>query len=306
MEPNQATEKAVDAGRPMFLSLPITKVDEEKRMVYGTMTTEDLDSQGDITDYDSACKALESWPGNVREQHDNKKAVGSAVEIMKNDTGRKVDVGVYVSKGAPDTWEKVLDKTLKGFSFGVPVGKFTRTPTTTEITKADGSKEQRKCNRLHVETFSELSLVDNPANPSAQIYMVKSVDGELEATENMVEKLTEDASDYADPGYQDDKKKRYPLDTEEHVRAAASYFGRPRNRKKYSKDQQEKIDSKIGAAKQTNLAAFGIRRQEIDDFKSCAQNRRYGQLLLKIWRIPVDRVPLLRPAQRPLLVYRLA
>ena len=33
--------------------------------------------------------------------------------------------------------------------------------------------------------------------------------------------------EYADPGYQSDGVKRYPLDTEKHVRAALSYFGQP-------------------------------------------------------------------------------
>lgn len=55
--------------------------------------------------------------------------------------------------------------------------------------------------------------------------------------------------EYADPGYQEDGKKRYPLDTEEHVRAAASYFGMDKNRSKYTDDQQKKIDAKIDAAK---------------------------------------------------------
>jgi hypothetical protein len=96
--------------------------------------------------------------------------------------------------------------------------------------------------------------VDQGSCPVARIGLWKSEDGLTEAVwsisdEAPIEKLTEDATDYADPGWQDDKKKRYPLDTEEHVRAAASYFGRPRNRKKYSADQQKKIDAKIEAAK---------------------------------------------------------
>lgn len=53
---------------------------------------------------------------------------------------------------------------------------------------------------------------------------------------------------YADPGYQPDGKKRYPLDTEAHVRAAASYFGRPSNRDRYTSAQQQHIDKAIKAA----------------------------------------------------------
>lgn len=54
---------------------------------------------------------------------------------------------------------------------------------------------------------------------------------------------------YADPGYQNDKKKRYPIDTKAHVRAAASYFGKASNRKKYSATQIKAIDGRIAAAK---------------------------------------------------------
>jgi HK97 family phage prohead protease len=53
---------------------------------------------------------------------------------------------------------------------------------------------------------------------------------------------------YADPGYQDDKKKRYPLDTESHVRSAWSYINQQSNASKYSSDQLDTIKSKIKAA----------------------------------------------------------
>src|ERR671925_545499 len=53
---------------------------------------------------------------------------------------------------------------------------------------------------------------------------------------------------YADPGYQADGKKRYPLDTEEHVRAAWSYVNQSKNAAKYSADQLAKVKAKIRAA----------------------------------------------------------
>lgn len=57
-----------------------------------------------------------------------------------------------------------------------------------------------------------------------------------------------DGVDYADPGYQDDKKKRYPVDNEKHIRAAWSYINKPANQKAYSSDQVDKIKAKITAA----------------------------------------------------------
>jgi HK97 family phage prohead protease len=53
---------------------------------------------------------------------------------------------------------------------------------------------------------------------------------------------------YADPGYQDDGKKRYPLDSEEHCRAAWSYINMPRNAEKYAPEQLAKVKAKIQAA----------------------------------------------------------
>jgi len=53
---------------------------------------------------------------------------------------------------------------------------------------------------------------------------------------------------YADPGYQADKKKRYPLDSEQHVKAAWSYINMQKNASKYSSAQISRIKGKIKAA----------------------------------------------------------
>ncbi len=53
---------------------------------------------------------------------------------------------------------------------------------------------------------------------------------------------------YADPGYKADKKKRYPIDTEAHVRAAWSYINKPANHAGYTAQQLSSVKSKIIAA----------------------------------------------------------
>ena len=59
---------------------------------------------------------------------------------------------------------------------------------------------------------------------------------------------------YADPGLQADKKKRYPIDTADHVRAAWSYINKQSNASKYSPDQLKRVkDAIVAAAKK-----FGI------------------------------------------------
>lgn len=73
-----------------------------------------------------------------------------------------------------------------------------------------------------------------------------------------------EGTDYADPGYQADKLKRYPLDTREHVDAASRYFAKQSNREKYSAAQQKAIQSKINAAKRKFGVDPGSYRDVVD------------------------------------------
>lgn len=59
---------------------------------------------------------------------------------------------------------------------------------------------------------------------------------------------------YADPGYQKDKKKRYPLDTKAHVQSAWSYINKDSNAAQYSSEQLAKVKGAIKAA----AKRFGI------------------------------------------------
>jgi hypothetical protein len=53
---------------------------------------------------------------------------------------------------------------------------------------------------------------------------------------------------YADPGYQKDGQKRYPIDDEEHIRAAWNYINHPKNAGKYSSKHLSAIRHRIIAA----------------------------------------------------------
>lgn len=59
---------------------------------------------------------------------------------------------------------------------------------------------------------------------------------------------------YADPGYQSDGKKRYPVDTEAHARAAWSYINKGSNASAYSSGDLAKVKAKIKSA----LSKFGV------------------------------------------------
>lgn len=63
---------------------------------------------------------------------------------------------------------------------------------------------------------------------------------------------------YADPGYQKDKQKRYPIDTAEHVKAAWSYVNEGDNAAQYSSGDLAKVKAKIKAA----ATKFGIQISE--------------------------------------------
>lgn len=68
---------------------------------------------------------------------------------------------------------------------------------------------------------------------------------------------------YADPGYQEDGKKRYPIDTAAHVKAAWSYINQDKDAAKYGPEDLKKVKDKIKAA----AKKFGIEISE-DDEKS--------------------------------------
>lgn len=44
--------------KPLHITIPITKVDEEQRMVYGYATVEEIDSHGEIITYEASKKAF--------------------------------------------------------------------------------------------------------------------------------------------------------------------------------------------------------------------------------------------------------
>jgi hypothetical protein len=79
-----------------------------------------------------------------------------------------VYVSAYVSKGAQDTWEKVLDGTYTGFSIG---GR---------MVNWDDAYDEKMDSQIRVikkYDLVELSLVDNPANQFASILSIEKVDG---------------------------------------------------------------------------------------------------------------------------------
>ena len=151
------------------LFAPIEKIDKEKRTVSGWATTESIDKQAEVVSYEASKEAFGEWPGNIREMHEPR-AVGKAVEIIPDDDARKVWVTAKVSKGSEDTWQKILDGTLTGFSIG---GQTLN--KTTKIIKA-GNGQSKQITEILKYRLNELSLVDNPANPDCAFELIKRAD----------------------------------------------------------------------------------------------------------------------------------
>lgn len=107
----------VEHNVPLHFNVNVTKVDKEKRLVSGVVTAEVVDKAGEIVDYATVKKFFENpelWPGNIREMH-QPKAVGKKVDVEFDDANKVISMTARVSKGATETWEKVMDGTLSMF-----------------------------------------------------------------------------------------------------------------------------------------------------------------------------------------------
>ena len=160
----------------MNIFIPITKVDVEKRLVYGILNEETPDKSGEIMDYDSAKPAFERWSdeqllasggksmGNVRAMHGST-AAGKLTNISFDDENKRVE---GVAKIVDDAeWNKVLEGVYTGFSIGGGYAKRWQDP-------ADPIGVTR-----YTPTLSEVSIVDNPCHGNATFSVIKR-DGSTE------------------------------------------------------------------------------------------------------------------------------
>ena len=164
-------------GNDITLSVPFTKVNREKRTVSGFATLDNVDQTNDVVTAEASIKAFENFRGNLREMH-QPLAVGKVVsfkpETYYDPASREFYNGVYVdayiSKGSQDTWEKVLDGTLAGFSIG---GKIIESDN--EVNKATG----KTVRFIKDYSLMELSIVDSPANELCNILSISKRNGQL-------------------------------------------------------------------------------------------------------------------------------
>lgn len=176
-------------GDDIRVVMPFSKVDHETRTTSGFATLNNVDSSDDVVTAECSSDAFNRFRGNIREMH-QPKAVGSMLSFaqepyLDNNTGMMYEgiwMNSYVSKGAPDTWEKVLDKTLTGYSIGGVIIEQHQE----YIPELD--KTIRFIDKMDLH---EVSLVDNPANPLANILSIEKVNGEYVAKGLAVDVKTE-------------------------------------------------------------------------------------------------------------------
>ena len=143
-----------DAGGEVTLSVPITKRDEDERIVEGYASTPDLDSQGDRISIDALRDALPGYMkfGNIREMH-QPSAVGKTLSAGVDSRGLRIRARIVDDSA----WKKVKAGVYSAFSIG-------------------GRVLERAGETIRALALNEISLVDRPANPAALITLWKRGD----------------------------------------------------------------------------------------------------------------------------------
>lgn len=155
---------------PVFVDFFSKSDADDERLVVGYASSERLDSQDEIVDFEAIKAALSDYMewANVREMHENK-AAGTVIKAEPIEGEVKVGSKVITNPLRiearifdNDAWEKVKSGVYKGFSIG---GKVLNWVTE----KIDGKEIKRITSLL----LTEISLVDRPANPDAKFLFWK-------------------------------------------------------------------------------------------------------------------------------------
>lgn len=256
----------------------LTKVDEEKRLVYGRATEEVVDRAGEIMDYATSKPYFEKWSGDVAKATDGKSvgnlramhnniAAGKLTAIDFLDAEKAIDICAKVVDDAE--WDKVLEGVYTGFSIG---GDYVKRWADAELSA-----------RRFTANPCEISLVDLPCVPTASFFSIEKADGSVMqkafkpaaapvpvtadtfsdevaalakagdlSLDEMLEAIRKAKDDkkkpYGDVKYADEKNSKYPIDTEEHIRAAWSYINKEKDAAEYSADELKTVKDRIIAA----------------------------------------------------------
>lgn len=167
------------------VELDFNSFDPGSRMVVGYATLNNLDKGDDIITLEASVKALEDYRGNIRIQHDKSRPVGivkgyTTERVFDSKTGLFFDglkIAVYISKSADDVLDMCDEGVLNGFSVQGQI---------ISSHKIFDPELQKEIRIIDEYKLNEISLVDSPANPLANINSVfKSVDS-LKPSDNIM------------------------------------------------------------------------------------------------------------------------
>lgn len=167
-----------DGQDNLAIAVPITKATDAGDgtvFVEGLCTDDNLDLDSQIIDADFAAKGLEAWFkdwANVRQMHSSNLApAGKAVSMEKRADGIWVKTHVV----EPTAVKLVKEGVYSAYSVGISKPRII----------ADGIA---KNGRVVDGIFSEISLVDFPANPRSKFQLAKRAsNGEVEVVEKTIE-----------------------------------------------------------------------------------------------------------------------
>lgn len=157
------------------LFVPLSKIDEEKRLVYGIATAEQPDRSGEVCDYETTKPYYQKWSdtihkasdgrslGNLRAMH-GKVAAGKIQDIIFDDDNKRIEICAKVVDD--NEWKKVLEGVYTGFSQG---GAYVKR----------WNDEENPAVKRYTANPTEVSLVDLPCLPTATFQLVKA-DGLVE------------------------------------------------------------------------------------------------------------------------------
>lgn len=191
--------------------------------------------------------------------HDHKQIIGGWTSFIQNDQELWVEGELLLAvEKARETYALMRRGFLSGLSVGFNISD-----------EKDAVQIDQRARKRYIKkaTLKECSIVAAPANRDARVISVKDELADLfrlgDMTRDEIEVLFKEGLEsligvrrdaqkpygdvpYADPGFQEDKKKRYPIDTEAHIRNAWSRISQ--NERFYSRDQLDKIKARIIAA----------------------------------------------------------
>ncbi|MEV5944236.1 DUF6582 domain-containing protein [Streptomyces sp. NPDC051994] len=203
---------------------------------------------------------------------DSTQIVGQIAAIEQDEDGAARFTAELADTGHARTIASLVDTRdgkpyLRGVSIrGAWVGKVRRqvgpdgTPLeTADDLELDGLDFTRKPGvpGARVDTYTPAGTAPEETAPEGRVFITESVQ------EALVHTVTEaadgaDASGeqgpFADPGYQKDKKKRYPIDSRAHAKAAWSYVNQADNARLYTAAQLKRVKQRITKA----LRGYGV------------------------------------------------